>query len=91
MKSLLILVCGIFLSISVIAQSDSNTKTIKKANDAQPVEFTIKKVNSNTLINKRLTTIHPATKVANLKLEQHPAKAIDNEKLKLNSKAIKRD
>lgn len=91
MKCLLMLVLGVLLSITVMAQRNNNEKSIKKTNDAQPIELTIKKVNSNTLISKQLTTIHPATKIANSELKQLPAKAIDKEKLKLNSKAIKKE
>lgn len=48
MRCLSIILCTVFLSVSVIAQNSNDTKTIKKANDPQPVEFTIKKANSNT-------------------------------------------
>ncbi len=89
MRNLLILICAVLLSISVMAQTDSNTKSTKKTNEAKPVEFTIKKVKSNTLINKKLNTIHPSAKVVNSQLKQYPDKAIDDEQS--NSKAVKKD
>ena len=82
MKSLSIIICVLLLSVSVMAQSDNTeTKTIKKANDTELVKLTIKKVNSNTLVNKKLTTIHPSTKINKTELKQLSEEVIDKEKL----------
>jgi len=90
MKNLLMFVCVLFLATSVMAQSSDNTKTIKKTNDTQPVEFTIKKANSDSFINTELHTIKPGTKIKinDSAKKLHQDKIIDK---KQKPNAIKED
>jgi len=89
MKGLLIIVFTGLLSVSVMAQSDDNTKTT--TDNTETVDFSVKKITGNKFINTKLTTIQPATKITNSELKQQPKNAIDDEKLKSSSKAVKED
>lgn len=91
MKNLFIIVCIAFLSVSVMAQSDTNTKTNTKTNNEEVVEFFVKKVNKANFISMKMSTIEPATKIIKTEVKPRAKKAIDEGKQKSNSKAVKED
>lgn len=91
MKNLIMIVCVAFLSFSVMAQSNDNTKTDIKVNDAENVEFTVKKAEGKSYLNTNLTTIKPAVKIITEAKQEAQKSVSDKEQLKINSKEIKED
>jgi len=86
MKNLLMIICTVLLSISLMAQNK-----VTKTKDAKPLQFTIKKANNKTFLNTKMTTIMPAVKIAIPELKPKIDETINNEKLKFSPTLIKKD